>query len=113
MTHDIELQIRPIDSVPTHDLRANVGLLLYDETIQSLRVFDVVAPPVVIELKAREVLVSPIDLSRRREILVSVAAGAQGLENVEVGLQIDRDAQHLEPDPLENTGRLDIVEQLA
>ena len=79
--------------------------------MQPLRVLNIVATPVVIELEAGEVLIAVVDRSGFSQRLVAVAADAQGYQDVAVGLELDRDEQQVEPNVVEHAVGDDIVGQ--
>jgi hypothetical protein len=74
-------------------LPLNVGALLLDEGVEAPGVFHVVAPPVVVELEAGEVVAPVIDVLEV-DVFVPVPADAERPENVDVRVEGHREAQH-------------------
>jgi hypothetical protein len=76
-------------AVAVHQLGRDISLLLRDELAEPTGVLRVVAPPIVVELEAREMPVGVMDRTRLAEGLVAVAADAERAENIKIGLLLE------------------------
>jgi hypothetical protein len=93
VSHKIELNVRLLHSEALLALPLNVGALLLDEGVEAPGVLHIVAPPVIVELEAREVVAPVVDVLEF-DVLVPVPADAERPEDVDIRVEGHREAQH-------------------
>ncbi len=111
MSDDVKLDLLPFNTESFFGFLLNISGFCLDEPVQLLRAFHDIPAPVVIELKSGVVVFSVVDRPGLAQSLIPVSAHPQGLQNIVVGIEFERETQKIKNDPVQRTCRLYVVLQ--
>ena len=109
--NDVELDVGIVNAMALLDFLSDVLALLDDEVVKAPGVFDVVTSPVIAKLETGKVLI-PVVNDLHAEKLIAIAASAKRTENVNVSLELERQAEKTDLHRIKDAIGNDVIRQI-